>query len=228
MDADMGSALEKAVMGYFRRPDAGRLVELFTAAPVTERWRAQTVLTLPVFLALMLDRSPETAPRLVAATKGGDPVKVEVVAQALNYSHLKDRRRLMESLVGESAAAAMEDAGADFLAFQPTHPVHVDMLWAAFFASGEVAYVDRISSLLSGWMPQSQLDQLLAVAARDEPSAKRAMAGVLAGAAQWSLTANGAEFTEVRDAVAVYAARCNGLASAMAAKILAELMGSQR
>lgn len=212
-------------MGYFRRPDAGALTELFVAAPVTERWRAQTVLTLPVFLALMLDRTPEAAPALVKAIKGGDPVKVEVVAQALNYSHLKDRRRLMESLVGESAAAGMDDSGADFLAFQPSHPVHVDMLWAAFFATGEIAYVDRVTALLSGWMPQSQLDNLLAVAARDEPSAKRAMAGVLAGAAQWSLTANGAEFPEIRDAIAVYAARCNGLASAMAAKILAELTG---
>ncbi|MCR6630732.1 MAG: hypothetical protein NVV74_12170 [Magnetospirillum sp.] len=217
----MGKALEGAVMGYFRAPDPAALVALFAAAPVTEHWRAQTVLTLPVFLALMVDGTPDAAPDLVAAVKGGDAVKVEVVAQALNYSHHSQRRRLMESLVGEVAAASMDVAGADFKAFVPTHPVHVDMLWAAFFATGDGAYVARIASLLAGWMPEAQLQALLPVAARDEATAQRAMAGVLAEAAQWSLAANAREYVEVRDALGAYAASRDGLGPAMAAKILA-------
>lgn len=221
MERDSGKVLETAVMGYFRAPDPAGLVAQFVAAPVTESWRAQTVLTLPVFLALLLDGAPSHAARLVETVRGGDPVKVEVVAQALNYSHHPERRRLMETLVGEAAAGAMDAGGADFKAFNPTHPVHVDMLWAAFFATGEAEYVGRIAVLLDGWMPEAQLQPLLAVAARDETSAQRAMAGVLADAAQWSLAANARDFVEVRTALAAHAARCEGLGSALAARILA-------
>ncbi|HLO75147.1 MAG TPA: hypothetical protein VK196_01665 [Magnetospirillum sp.] len=216
-------SLEAAVTGYFRAPDPARLVECFGAAPVTDNWRAQTVLTLPVFLALMIDNAPTAAALLVDAVRGGDAVKIEVVAQALNYSHHPDRRKLMERLVGEAAAGSMDPAGADFKTFTPTHPVHVDMLWAAFFATGEPVYVARIAGLLDGWMPESQLQPLLAVAARDEDSARRAMAGVLADAAQWSLAANARDLIEVRTALAAHAARRDGLGAALAAKILAGL-----
>lgn len=221
MVAEIGKALEVVVMGYFRAPDPAGLVAQFTAAPVTDAWRAQTVLTLPVFLALVVDNASEVAPRLVEAVRGGDAVKVEIVAQALNYSHHPDRRRLMESLVGEAAAGAMDAGGADFKDFTPTHPVHVDMLWAAFFATGDADYVAGIARLLDGWMPEAQLQTLLAVAAREEEAARRAMAGVLAGAAQWSLAANARDYAEVRTALAAAAARRDGLGAALAAKILA-------
>jgi hypothetical protein len=211
--------------GYFRAPVPAAMVARFAAEPVTEAWRAQTVLTLPVFLALMVDGAPQAAAQLVEAVRGGDPVKIEVVAQALNYSHLPERRRLMETLVGEAAAGSMDAGGADFRDFAPTHPVHVDMLWAAFFATGDADYVAGIARLLDGWMPEAQLQPLLAVAARDEEAAKRAMAGVLAGAAQWSLAANACHYVEVRTALAATAARRDGLGAALAAKILASAAG---
>lgn len=218
---EAGKVLETAVVGYFRAPDPAGLVARFTAEPVTEAWRAQTVLTLPVFLALVVDQTPEVATALVEAVRGGDPVKVEVVAQALNYSHHPERRRLMEALVGEAAAGSMDAAGADFSEFALTHPVHVDMLWAAFFATGDGVYVRRIAQLLDGWMPEGQMQPLLAVAARDEDAARRAMAAVLAAAAQGSLAAAAREFVEVRSALAAAASRRDGLGSALAAKILA-------
>lgn len=221
MDTKTINAFEAAVMGYFLAPDPAAVVALFAAEPVTERWRAQTVLTLPVFLALVMDNAPETAELLVNAIRGGDPVKVEVAAQALNYSHHAERRRLMELLVDAQTAAGMDAAGADFKAFLPTHPVHVDMLWAAFFATGDGDYVTRIAELLNGWMPERQLQGLLEVAARDEEVGKRAMAGVLASAAEWSLAANAQDVAEVRAVLTAYADRQDGLGSAMAARILA-------
>ncbi|MBX9635651.1 MAG: hypothetical protein K2X44_11775 [Magnetospirillum sp.] len=221
MDDHGANALEAAVLAYFRKPDPLRIVALFAAEPVTERWRAQTVLTLPVFLALVMDDQPDCAPILVDAIRGGDPVKIEMVAQALNYSHHAGRCRLMERLVGEHAAASMDAEGAVFKEFLPTHPVHVDMLWAAFFATGDGEYVARIAGLMAGWMPEAQLQPLLAVAARDEDSAQRAMAGVLADAAQASLAVNARDLAEVKVALEAYAARQDGLGSALAARILA-------
>ncbi len=221
MDQPEQSPLETAIMTFFRHRDANRLVKLFTAEPVAGRWRAETVLTLPVFLAHLLDFAPDIAEALVAAIKGGDPVKVEVVAQALNYSHHARRRRLMEALAGEAAAGGMDDDGADFLAFVPTHPVHVDMLWVSFFATGDTRFVDHIADLLAGWLQQPELQALLAVAARDPSVQERALAGILADNALWSLTINARDMPEIRHALSAYAGRLDGLAAAMAARILA-------
>lgn len=221
MDTRERSAFEAAVMDYWRRPDAAAIIGLFAAEPVTDQWRAETVLTLPVFLAQVLDRAPEAGTLLVDAVRGGDPVKIEVVAQALNYSHLADRVRLMERLVGESAAAGMDLDGADFTDFRPTHPVHVDMLWASFFATGDAVFVERIARLLDGWMLEPELQALLAVAAKDESVRERALGGVLANAALWSLTVNARDIPEIRAALQGFAGRADGLGAAMAARILA-------
>lgn len=215
------SPLEAAVMSYWRAPDALRLIDLFVAAPVDGKWRAETVLTLPVFLAHVIDRDAAAGPALVDSLRGGDPVKVEVVAQALNYCHHADRQRLMERLVGEHAAGSMDLDGADFLDFRPTHPVHVDMLWASFFATGDAAYVEAIGRLLGGWMLEPELQALLAVAAKDESVRERALGGVLANAALWSLTVNARDIPEVKAALQAYANRADGLGSAMAARIIA-------
>ncbi len=215
------SPLEAGVMGYFRDPDWRSIVGVFAAAPVDEHWRAQTVLTLPVFLALIMDAAPDAAPALVDAVRGGEAVKVEVVAQALNYSHHADRRRLMERLVGEKAAASMDEVGADFKQLVPSHPVHVDMLWAAFFATGDAEYLARIAGMLAGWMPQSQLQPLLAVAAKDAAAAAKAMPAVLAEAALLSLAANVRDIEPVRDALVAHALKQDGIGSALAARIVA-------
>lgn len=225
MEPQEKSAFEAAVLSYWRAPDAGAIIRLFAAEPVGERWRAETVLTLPVFLAQVIDRTPAAGAALVDAVRGGDPVKVEVAAQALNYSHHADRQRLMERLVGEHAAGAMDLAGADFLDLRPTHPVHVDMLWAAFFATGETRYVERIAQMLGGWMLEPELQALLAVAAKDESVREKALGGVLANAALWSLTVNARDIPEVKTALDVYARCADGLGSAMAARILAGIGG---
>ncbi|OAN48716.1 hypothetical protein [Magnetospirillum moscoviense] len=221
MENESPSPLEAAIVGYFRAPDPLHLIALFAAEPVTSRWRAQTVLTLPVFLSHLMDQAPEAADQLIDAVKGGDPVKVEVVAQAINYSHHPRRHLLMERLAGEAAAGSMDLAGADFTLLAPTHPVHVDMLWAAFFATGQTGYVERIAGLLAGWMLQPELQALLAVAGRDPSVQERALAGILADSALWSLTVNGRDVPEVRQVLEGIAARQDGLTGAMAARILA-------
>lgn len=225
MEPPEKSAFEAAILSYWRAPDAGAIVRLFVAAPVGGQWRAETVLTLPVFLAQVIDRAPGAGPALVDGVRGGDPVKVEIAAQALNYCHHADRRRLMEKLVGEHAAGAMDLAGADFLDLQPSHPVHVDMLWAAFFATGEAGYVERIAQMLGGWMHEPELQALLAVAAKDESVRETALGGVLANAALWSLTVNARDIPEVKAALDSYARRADGLGSALAARISAGLGG---
>ena len=175
------NVFDQAVTGYWRSPDAQALVALFLSPHVGGDWRAEHVLTVPVFLAHVLDANPEAAAVLVDGVRGGDAVKVEMVAQALNYSHIPVRARLMEKLVGEAAAASMDEDGADFAAFTPTHPVHVDMLWVSFFATGADFYLDRITALLDGWLAESRLQTLLARAAAMDGLGAALAARILAG-----------------------------------------------
>jgi hypothetical protein len=213
------SVFEVAMTGYWRSPDAQAMVALFVSPQVGGDWRAENVLTVPVFLAHVLDADPEVAVFLVDAVRGGDAVKVEMVAQALNYSHISARARLMEKLVGEAAAASMDGNGADFAAFTPTHPVHVDMLWASFFATGSDLYLDRITALLDGWLAETPLQVLLARAAAEPEVQAQALAAVLAKAAQMTLVTHGRDCPSVRAALARRAAAMDGLGAALAARI---------
>lgn len=188
------------------------------------QWRPESILVVPVFLALMLDGAPDLGPLLVDQVRQrACPVQMEVAAQALNYCHLPDRARLMERLVGERAAGQMEMAGADFSTFQPSHPVHVDMLWACFFATGDDHYVHALIGLLDGWLPPVRLADLVARARQDAALQPQAMAGLLAQAAEAGLTAQAPHFPMVIQALTHAAQRQDGLASACAARVLAAL-----
>ncbi len=75
--------------------------------------------------------------------------------------------------------------------------------------------------MLAGWVLPEKLQALLAVAGRDPSVQEKALAGVLADAALWSLTVNARDLPEVRRVLEQVAARQDGLAGAMAARILA-------
>ncbi|KAF0220423.1 MAG: hypothetical protein FD176_3325 [Rhodospirillaceae bacterium] len=217
------NALDHAIVAYWRHPDPRGVLDVFVGQPLAEDWRAENVLTVPVFLAHLLEADPSLGAILVEGVRGGDPVKVEITAQALNYSHIPARTHLMEKLVGEAAAASMDADGADFAALCPTHPVHVDMLWVSFFATGVTAYLDRITGLLDGWLPENRLQDLLSRAATQPDIQAPALAGLLAKAAQVTLTAHGQECPPVRAALERRAASMDGLGAALAARIAAIL-----
>lgn len=215
--------LEQVIADYWCQPDGAVAVESFLRAPSGEQWRPERVLSVPVFLAHVLDAHPAQGASLVERVRGADPVKVEMVAQALNYCHLPDRVRLMESLVGESAAASMEDQGADFAALVPTHPVHVDMLWMCFFATADDLYVDRVVGLLDGWLPETRLGDVVGRAASEPLVQDQAMAGLLAKAAEVTLGTHVHHCPPVRAALTRKAQAQDGLAAAMAARLLARI-----
>lgn len=220
------NSLEQVIAAYWRQPEGDAVFDAFVRSPAGEQWRPETVLSVPVFLAHVLDAHPHAAAGLVDRIRGGDPVKVEMVAQALNYSHLSDRARLMERLVGERAAASMEAQGADFKALVPSHPVHVDMLWMSFFATGETDYLDRIVGLLAGWLPEPRLRDLVGRATAEPVVQEQAMAGLLAKAAEVTLAAHFHDCPPVVAALTRQAQTQDGLAAAMSARLLARLQRS--
>ncbi len=218
-----GQPFELAIQDYFRHPDPMAMIARFADEPAGDHWRGDTVLVLPVFLALVLDASALAADLLVDRMRQAEAIKVEIAAQALNYSHHPGRRVLMERLAGPQAAEGMDQSGADFLALTPSHPVHVDMLWAAFFATGDTCYVDKIADLLAGWVPPSRQAQLIAQAKTNETMASQAMTAVLADTAAQGLARMAKSLAEVKARLYTLAARQDGMASALAAKIFAEL-----
>lgn len=217
------NGFDRAMVAYWRSPDAAAVLAAFVDAPGGGEWRPESVLTAPVFLAHVLDANPDQAPRLVEQVRGGDPVKVEVAAQALNYCNLPDRARLMERLVGEATAAAMDPGGADFASFRPSHPLHVEMMWASFFATGQDLYLDALARLLDGWLPETQLHDLVGRAKTQEDVREQAMAGLLAQAAMATLSAQLPQCPPAAQALARRAAAQDGLSSALAARLLARI-----
>jgi hypothetical protein len=216
-------ALQQAILLYRNNSDAAAFVDYFIKLDAADQWRPELVLTVPVFLSFLMDQAPDQAEVLAQGVRGGDPVKVEIVAQAVNYCRLPRRFRLMECLAGEATAAAMDAQGADFKAFAPSHPVHVDMLWACWAATGDGDYLNRIVDLLAGWLPDKHLQTLLPKAAENEEIGKTALAGLLAKAAQVTLSARAID-DDVRKVLCDRAARCDGPASALAARIAASLV----
>lgn len=219
------TGFDASLRGYFRAPDPMSAVESFARRPISGPqsggWDTTTVLVMPVFWTMVFDRSPDAAHVLVDAVRGGNTLKIEVVAQALNYSRHPDRQRLMERLVGEHAAGTMEADGVDWAEFVPSHPVHVDMFWAAFHATGDAVWIERLARLLSGWRPHGALAGLL-VRAKAEPAIQaETLAAVLAMHAFVSLSREIRDMPEVRAPLADFANRLDGAASAVAARIIA-------
>lgn len=214
--------LETAMAAYHADGDGAAFVNAFAACPA-DRLRAVDVLVLPVFLAHLLDAAPDAARALVAAgADAGGAAKVEIVAQALNYCHLPDREAWMERLAGPTARAAMDGGGAGFKALVPSHPVHVDMWRVSFLATGDGEYLDLVAGLLDGWMAAAPLAELVGRAGQDSTAQPAAMAGLLAQAAEATLSGLGGD-PAVADCLQRRAARADGVGAAVAARLAARL-----
>lgn len=211
--------LDAAMAGFRPACDGADFIARFAEADA-DRARAADVLVVPVFLAHLLDADARLAEPLVSAARDGHPVKVEMVAQALNYCHLPERARWMRALAGEGAAAAMDGGGASFLDLRPSHPVHVDMLRVSFLATGLAAYLDLLADLLDGWQPPARVAALVTAAGDDARAQAPAMAAVLAQAAETALVALAGD-AAVAPCLHRRAARADGVAAAVAARLLA-------
>ncbi|MBF0127207.1 MAG: hypothetical protein HQM02_08340 [Magnetococcales bacterium] len=222
-----------------KSPDDGRAV---IASQVTA-----------VFLATLVRKQPELAQSFTrqVKAKGSDEHKM-VLADAIARSGIKKRDEAVNQLLGSISPGFMagkgkEDAQAgkareiffarirqqpplDLRKFQIIHPGQIDLLWAAFFASGDKEYVSQVAHHLTGWLPREEMMAKI----RELNGQKRTpqlLAEVrqylVSGAAGMSLGTNAAHIPDVRVALEKFAASDKGAAGKAAKRILQSLEGSR-
>ncbi|MFC1498491.1 hypothetical protein ACFLS1_08495 [Verrucomicrobiota bacterium] len=88
-------------------------------------------------------------------------------------------------------------------------PSELDMLWGAFFASGEGKYVERIISVLP-WAKEDDIEKL-----------------IVGGAANWSLASNSTQHPKVLEICKEEGKEATGVLKDLLEKIIAEAEGKQ-
>ncbi|MBF0296603.1 MAG: hypothetical protein HQL96_15565 [Magnetococcales bacterium] len=199
-----------------------------------------------VFFASMIRKQPALAStfgRMVTA-RGTDPHKI-VLADAVAMSGVKDREEILNKLFKSVSEGFLNEQGKDpaqvtkdretlfaRMRQQPVldltkvtvvHPGQLDLLWSAFFATGEKDYVVRVAKKLDFWLPQEELSRKME-ALNATQRTPEIMADVrrhaLSAAAGWSLAANAKRFPEVKSALEKFAASEPGTAGTAAKSIL--------
>ncbi len=127
---------------------------------------------LPMLLAFYVHVARSQPELLKAATaraiaekdrRGGLP-RIEVLHSVVYFSGVGGSGPLLERLraadAEEGRRMAADVAGRPvfpYLQLKPEHPQTLDVLWAAYFGSGDPRYVDLISEALVNWRPWHQM-----------------------------------------------------------------------
>lgn len=194
---------------YFRHPAPKIMVDRLATLPSADFSKPELPYLVGAFFCHLIDASPDTADLLVdRAVNGGRELKA-VVVQSLAFSHHPRRTELIDRVGGSAATKGLAATGTDFRSIRITHPAHLDMLWASFFATGDGVYVERITETLNRFQSEERLRELSARAKNDPSVNETIRDGLIGQAAAWSLNANGRKIPEVRAALANYVARTN-------------------
>jgi len=208
------------VTNYYKRPDPRQALAKFMRIDwdpfllkmdVGRRLNFNKVAA--TFYSRIVRLNPEQAMSLAnQAAAGGMKYHMLVLARSIALSGVEDRQAALQVLqraydgapgsnpVGdvttETVFARLGGARpVDDLHRPITVPFDLDMMWAAFYASGDKAFVEKIARLLQGWMPRDQLKTRLAylrprAEIQEGPERNEMRALLTAQAAAASLRAN--------------------------------------
>lgn len=228
------SASRDRMQTYYRNPDSKAVIDDLVATNAILQEKGNLPFSIGSFFSHLINADPKVAIALVdKARNAGDGVK-KTVAVALVYSNHPKRMDLAQSLIGKESIdkvpgigqipstglGQIPSTGLNFKALIVQHPIHLDMLWSSFFATGDGIYIERIAGVLGDFISVEELRQLGATAEKDPKAKEKMWKGVIAQAAAWSLGANARAYPEVKVALAAYAANNQGLAPQMAGAIL--------
>ena len=217
-----GATFGIEMQSYFRHPDAKSIVDKFFALPPSEVSRRERSLIVATFFSQLINKDPTIGDLLVERSRDANSAFKPTVTMALNQSHHPRRTELIRDVGGDAALKGLLSSSFELRTFPIVHPIHLDMMWAGFFATGEGAYVERIAEKSEAYVSQDQI-RVLGQTAKDDPQAKNLLLNaIIAQAAVWSLTSNAANYPEVRSALVNLVQHHQGKAAVMAAAILAK------
>lgn len=187
--------LSRFVLAFPRQPNGqaafDRLFALDLAAfQQAGRQRGDThyVPMLYAFLVHVARRQPALLDAAVARAiaekdSAGGAARMLVVHDIVYFSGIAGKQPLLlrirgvDPALGQRMAAGIKGSPVfPYPAMTPTHPQHLDILWAAFFGSSDPRYLDRISLCLAHWKPwpeiQARLGEIKAAFNAGDPPAR--------------------------------------------------------
>jgi hypothetical protein len=153
------------------------------------------------FLAEVFRQYPDRVPAWAQVADGLPEDDRHWIYIAVWWADVPETVKLLEAAAAKETPELkqalrkyIENYAGPLLELPLTKPERLDMLWASYFASGKVAYVERIATALTP--PESD---------------KKTLGGVaIYGAARWSLTSNARQHEDVRSLLEDLRARSNG------------------
>lgn len=220
--SDKGSDFGTHMQSYFRHPDAKAIVDEFFSLPPSEVAETDQFYITGAFFSQLINEDPAVADLLVEKAEGaGEPFKKIVVA-SLNLSHQPQRLELIHKIGGDDFLKWMGPSNGDLRDLTITHPIHLDMMWASFFATGDDVYIDRVAEMTEAFVTDDKFRELVAAANKDPHAYDPMLKAAIAKAAVWSLTSNATNYPEVRAALVNFVQHHQGMAAAMSAAVLAK------
>lgn len=181
---------------YYRNPQPQKLIPLFLgfceADPAMQnKNRNYSPMNMLMFFYKAFDANRYLLPELAKQAKIiGQPGK-DYAIHLLYYLNEKDGN-LIRSIGPEAVALAgsLAKIPNPFIIAKITHPIHEDMLWTTFFATGEFLPIKMLAEAMSNLKGGITPEQYKKLPAKTAEDGKKLVKWSIGAAAMWSLTAN--------------------------------------
>ncbi len=185
-----GSGFERFVQNYYRRPNPAAAIVWYGRLDIASV-KTNTAATvhapqmLSAFYSVVIGRRRGTATDLARAAIARRSSKhVAIAYAAIWHARPPDRAaaiQLLENAMSPSGRAYMRRAyrtirATPVLAMTPDRPWKLDVVWAAYFASGDRRYLRKIAGTLDYWLPKERFFawvQEVGRANRNKPANRR-------------------------------------------------------
>lgn len=197
--ADEPLELSAWMTGFHRAPDPDRVAWAIGEMSRKGTWQRNGQMAV-AFLAEVFRQYPERVAAWARLADGRSEDERHWILLAVWMSEVPRTVEILRAAAAketgtlrEALERYVERTPAPVLELPLTSPERLDMLWASYFASGNAAYVERLTTAL-------------------EPSADDApaTAAAIRGAARWSLGSNARQHDDVREILHGLHARADG------------------
>lgn len=190
-DHDLGQAMQT----YYKRPDPARalaIVQRLLASPGYKQQSSQTILS-NYWGAAVLQQHPNQTMRWCQAVQQHD-AQTQLYASSLFFmAQTPDMEPCLQSLslTAQQRQQLLSQQPAQPLQQPITHPLHLDLLWAHFFATGHAQAIVKIADYAIA-------NRAVLTEQIDHPTMLDARRLLLEQAARWSLHSNAQQDAQVR------------------------------
>jgi hypothetical protein len=200
-----GRRLNDLMSGYYLTPDPKAALAWLPRVEPQVLQRPEAIDLMAMFYIHLLRANPGLAGSLVDAAGGGAGPAVLVAATAVWMSGLPDRADLLGRLraTGRLSETELNRLARfpvfDPVAFAPQSAHELDLSWAAFYATGDATYIEKVARHLPYMVPK---DTMMELGKSDDPVARAVFERALvARAAAWSLVSHARRHERVMTAL---------------------------